>query len=328
MDLYDEKIYPLKAKKPDKYNKIMHEAYKRTHKSQPTKTKVDRWSENFPVMLDRKIETEKRKLKEKIKDPKKRKEAQKRFQFSQLRNRNIISQLSKQGYYGVNEKSKRDKMKAGLKDDEIITDLVAEISDPYGGDHDMVEIDYDRQYRQHIKEYEARYKTYVVEDIPEKKEKKPIIKKEKIVPSKIKEKIKKIIKKPPEKKIKKKPISTLIISKNPIKITPIKNIEFIKPEPTPKPIKKPIKKKLPIKKKKPKPRKKPVIPKKPIKKKISVKKKRIPKKKVPKKKYPRAKKKGTSITGHWTARYRTIKGKKTKVMIRRRKGKIQIKKCI
>ena len=350
IDTYDNQVYPIKKKDPEKYNKIMNQVYENTHKSILSGKKVDNWIENFPNMIDRKIQAEKTKLKKKLKSPKRVKKAKEIYITSQLRNRNILDKMEKLGYYSINTKSKKEKMKAGLKDDEIMADLVEEISDPYGGDHDMVEIMYDSQFKQHIEEYKDRYKyVYAVEDVKTKKKKKDVLIREDIIsvpkiPKKEVELKKKRpikitpIKKPIKEKI--KLFSSIIISENPIKITPAKKLEYIekklpikkKPVIKKKPIKKvPIKKKTPVIKKKRVVKKKPVIKKKrvvkkkPVKKPSIVKKKPVVKKKkpLPKVKTMRAKRRNSPITGRWTARYRIIHGKKRKVKIRRFKGKIK-----
>ena len=356
IDTYDNQVYPIKKKDPEKFNKIMSQVYENTHKSILSGKKLESWKENFPNMIDRKIQAEKTKLKKKLKSPKRVKKGKKIYITSQLRNRNILDKMEKLGYYSINTKSKKEKMEAGLKDDEIMADLVEEISDPHGGDHDMVEIMYDNQFKQHIEEYKDRYKyVYAVEDVkPKKKKKDVLIRKDIIsVPKKEVELKKKRpikitpIKKPIKEKI--KLFSSIIISENPIKITPAKKLEYIekklpikkKPVIKKKRVvkKKPIKK-VPIKKKPPVIKKKP-IKKKPVKKKLVVKKKPIIKKKPPVKKLPvkkekpikkkpisktlRVKKRHTPITGRWTARNRIIRGKKRKVKIRRWKGKTQIR---
>ena len=210
IDAYDSRIHPIKKRNPSKYNKIMSQVYEKTHKSTLSGERLNEWIDNFPNMIDRKIETEKRKLKEKRKSPKKVKKAKKVYITSPFRNRNILNQMDKLGYYSINANSKISKMKVGLEDDEIIADLVEEISDPYGGDHDMVEINYDRQFKDHLEEYKERYKyVYAVEDVKPKK-KALLIRKDIIsVPEKPKVELKKKrlvkitpIKKPTKKKSK------------------------------------------------------------------------------------------------------------------------------
>ncbi len=330
IDTYDNQVYPIKKKDPEKYNEIMTQVYKNTHKTELSGERLESWKENFPNMIDRKIEAEKKKLKTKLKSPKRVKKGKEIYITSPLRNQNILNKMEKRGYYSINAKGKTERMKAGLKDDEIIADLVEEISDPYGGDHDMVEIMYDDQFKNHIEEYEDRYKyVYAVEDIKPKKKvaKDVLIRKDIIsVPKKPKKEVElkkkrpiKItpVKKPIKEKI--KLFSSIILSENPIKITPTEKLEYVK--------KKPVKKKKPIVKKKPIPKKKkpPIKKKKPtVKKKPPVKKRPIPKKKPsPKVKTMRAKRRGSPITGRWTARYRMVGGKRRKVKIRRWKGKIQ-----
>jgi len=335
IDTYDSRISPIKKKDPEKYNEIMVQVYKNTHKSTLSGGRLNEWINNFPNMIDRKIETEKRKLKEKLKSPKKVKASKRVYITSPLRNRNILDKMAKLGYYSINTKSKTEKMKAGLEDDEIIADLVEEISDPRGGDHDMVEINYDKQFKDHLEAYKERYKyVYAVEDIkPEKKD--VLIRKDVVsVPIKPKEKVElkkkrpvkiTLVKKPTKKKV--KLFSSVIFSENPIKITPVEELEHIKKKPVVR--KKPLKK-APTKKKKPPVKKKPIVKKKTIKKVAIPKKKPIVRKKATKKKKPlpkvksmRAKRRNSPITGRWTARYRMIGGKKKKVLIRRRKGNIQ-----
>jgi len=328
----------MKKKDPDRFYEIMEKTYDQTHKSGISDQKLREWSEKFPNMIDRKIESEKRKLEKKLKDIKKSRKSKERFKTSQLRNRNIMQQLESIGYFAINKDSKMNKMKLGLENDEIILDIIEEISDPYGSDHDMVEINYDDQMEREIRKYEEQYKhVYVVEDV-EPKEVKKKIPEAKTIPKK--EERKPI--KTPVKKVKDKLFSSVILSKNPIKITPVEKLEYVKKKPVAKkkpvkkaPIKKKTIKKVPIKKKTVK-KKKPVAKKKPVKKKPVIKKK-PPIKKVPKKKTPvkkrkkplpkvksmRAKRRNSPITGRWTARYRTIGGKKKKVLIRRWKGKIQ-----
>jgi len=346
IDTFDTQVYPIKKKDPEQFNDIMTQVYKNTNKSKLSGKKLNNWIENFPNMIDRKIEAEKTKGKEKRKSPKRVKKSEEIYVTSPFRNLNILSKMEKLGYYSLNTKSKMGKMKAGLKDDEIIADLVEEISDPHGSDHDMVEIKYDDQFKRHIKDYEERYKyVYAVEDIePPKKEKKDILIRKDIisVPEKPKEvELKKKrpvkitptpVKKPIKEKI--KLFSSIILSENPIKITPTEKLEYVKKAPVKRPSikkKKPVVKKKPIPKKvsvKKKPTKKPSV-KRPFikKKKITVKKKPISKKKPsPKGKTMRAKKRNSKITGRWTARYRMIGGTRKKVKIRRWKGKIQIKK--
>jgi len=335
IETFDNEVYPIKEKDPDRFHDIMKETYEQTHKSRISDQKLKEWSERFPDMMDRKMESEKRKLKEKLKDVAKTRKAKKRFKTSQLRNQNIMRQLESIGYFAINRDSKMAKMKAGFENDEIIKDIIQEISDPYGSDHDMVEINYDEQFKRKIQEYEDRYKyVYVVEDvepievkiIPKKK---PIIKAKPIPKKEEREAVK-----TPVKKAKEKLFSSVVLSKNPIKITPVEKLEHIKPKPIPKkkrPVvkKKPVKK-APIKKKKPPTKKKPIVKKKTIekfiilKKKPPIKKKTVKKKKpLPKVKSTRAKRRNSPITGRWTARYRKIGGKKKKVLIRRWKGKIQ-----
>lgn len=357
IDTFDTQVYPIKKKDPEKFNEIMSQVYKKTHKTELSGKKLEDWIEKFPNLIDRKIQAEKTKLKVKLKSPKRVKKGEEIYVTSPLRNRNILNKMEKLGYYSLNTKSKMGKMKAGLKDDEIMADLVEEISDPYGGDHDMVEIKYDDQFKRHIEEYKDRYKyVYAVEDIePTKKEKKDVL---------IREDIISIPKKPKEVELKKKrpvkitptPVkktiqekiklfSSIILSENPIKITPAENLEYVKKKPIVKkpPVKRPsIKKKKSIVKKKPiskkvSVKKSPIIKKKPTKKpsvkrpsvkkkKPIVKKKPLSKKKPsPKGKTMRAKKRNSPITGRWTARYRMIGGTRRKVKIRRWKGKIQIK---
>ncbi|GAH88623.1 unnamed protein product, partial [marine sediment metagenome] len=65
IDTYDSQLYPIKKKDPEKYNEIMIQVYKKTHKNGLSGKKLDNWIENFPNMIDRKIATEKKKLKEK-----------------------------------------------------------------------------------------------------------------------------------------------------------------------------------------------------------------------------------------------------------------------
>ena len=347
IDTYDYQAYPIKKKDPEKYNEIMTQVYKKTHKNGLSGKRLDNWIENFPNMIDRKMEAEKKKIKKKLKSPKRVKKGEEIYVTSPFRNRNILSKMDKLGYDYINTESKKEKMKAGLKDDEIIADLIEEISDTYGGDHDMVEIRYDDQLKSHIEEYQDRYKyVYAVEDIkPPKKEKKDIIARKEIISllkkpkKKVELKKKPIVKKEPLKK-KLKLISSIIVSENPIKITPAEKLEYVKkkpsikkkptikkkPIPKKKPVKKPIVKKPPtIKKKPPIVKKKPIIKKKkPIVKKKPIKKVPIKKKKpIPKVKTMRAKRRNSPITGRWTARYRMIGGKRRKVKIRRWKGKIQ-----
>ena len=275
VDFYDFKVFPLKERDPDKYNEIMKEAFRRTHKSPPSKKVLEVWTEKFPVILDQKIEAEKKKIKQKLKDPAKSRRAQERYKVSQLRNRNIINQLAKLGYHGVNEGDKMAMMKEGLENDEIINALVNDIADPMGGDHDMVEIQYDDQFKKHIQGYKERYKySYIVEDETpptqkeeidttsiEKPKEKPLttrqsnyqshtikfgdmrpigIKNTKFCsdcglsgkrlysePCFEKKTRKEIMEKiyPP-----KKPVSTLIVSNNPIKITPVEKLELSTPK--------------------------------------------------------------------------------------------------
>lgn len=324
IDTFDSEVYPMKEKNPDRFYEIMEKMYDQTHKSKISDQKLKEWSERFPDMMDRKMDSEKRKLKKKLKDISKSRKAKERFKTSQLRNQNIMRQLESIGYFAINRDSKMAKMKSGLENDEIILDIIQEISDPYGSDHDMVEINYDDQFKRKIKEYEDRYKyVYIVEDV------KPIeairIPKKKLIPEvkPIPKKIKKKTIKTPVKKVKEKLLSSVVLSKNPIKITPVEKLELIKPKPIPKkkkPVKKaPIKKKKAIVKKKPAKKKKLVVKKKPIKKvaipkkKPPIKKKTVKKKKpLPKVKSMRAKRRNSPITGRWTARYRTIGGKKSK----------------
>ncbi len=332
IDSFDNEIYPIKEKDPDRFYEIMKKTYDQTHKSRISDQKLKEWSERFPNMIDRKIESEKRKLKTKLKDITRSRKAKERHKMSQFRNQNIMRQLESIGYFAINRDSKMAKMKAGLENDEIITDIIQEISDPYGSDHDMVEINYDDQFRRKVQEYEDRYKyIYVVEDVePIKKRipKRKLIPKAKPIPKKEERKTIKT----PVKKVKEKLFSSVILSENPIKITPVEELEHVKKK-TPtkkKPIKKaPIKKKT-VKKKKPIVKRKPIVTKKPVKrapikkKKPAVRKKPVKKKKpLPKVKSTRAKRRNSPITGRWTARYRTIKGKKRKILIRKRKGKIQ-----
>jgi len=318
IDTYDNRVYPIKKKDPSKYNEIMNQVYENTHKSTLSGKRLESWKENFPNMIDRKIEAEKTKLKKKLKSPGRVKKSKKIYITSPLRNRNLLDKMDKLGYYSINAKSKMNKMKAGLKDDEIIADLVEEISDQYGGDHDLVEIDYDKQFESHLNTFKERYKyVYAVEDLKPKK-KDVLIRKEIIsFPKKPKKKVKlkkkrpvKItpIKKPTKKKL--KLFSSIILSENPIKITPVEKLEHVKKKPSIK--KKPIKKAL-IKKK--------IAKRKPVKRKKPTKKK----KPLPKVKSMRAKKRNSPITGRWTARYRIIHGKKRKIKVRRWKGKIQTK---
>ena len=332
IDTYDSHVYPIKKKNPSKHNEIMIQVYKNTHKSTLSGERLNEWIDNFPNMIDRKIEAEKRKLKKKLKSPERVKKAKKVYITSPFRNQNILSKMDKLGYYSINAKSKKDKMKAGLKDDEIIADLIEEISDPLGGDHDMVEINYDKQFESHLETYKERYKyVYAVEDIKPKK-KDVLVRKDIIsVPEKPEVEVKKKrpvkitpIKKPTKKKL--KLFSSVILSENPIKITPVEELEHVKKKPAIK--KKPIKK-APIKKKTVK-KKKPIVTKKPAKKKKPVKRAPIKKKKptvrkkpLPKVKSTRAKKRNSPITRSWTARYRMMGGKRRKVLIRRWKGKIQ-----
>ena len=343
IDTYDNQVYPIKKKDPEKFNEIMAQVYKNTNKSKISGKRLDNWIENFPNMIDRKIQAEKTKLKKKLKAPKRVKKGKEIYITSPLRNQNILNKMEKMGYYSINAKGKTERMKAGLKDDEIIADLVEEISDPYGGDHDMVEINYDDQFKSHIEEYKDRYKyVYAVEDSePKKKEKKDVLIRKDIIsiPKKPKKEVElkekrsvKItpLKKPIKEKI--KLFSSIILSDNPIKITPAEKLEYVvkkkpakkKPIPKKKTVKKPlVKKKKPIVKKKP-------IKKAPIKKKkLPIKKKPIVKKKPTKKppivKTLRVKKRHTPITGRWTARNRIIRGKKRKVKVRRWKGKNQIR---
>ena len=331
IDSFDNEIYPIKEKDPDRFYEIMKETYDQTHKSRISDQKLKEWSERFPNMIDRKIESEKRKLKTKLKDITRSRKAKERHKTSQFRNQNIMRQLESIGYFAINRDSKMAKMKAGLENDEIIADIIQEISDPYGSDHDMVEINYDDQFRRKVQEYEDRYKyVYVVEDVePIKKKisKRELIPKAKPIPKKEERKTIKI----PVKKVKEKLFSSVVLSKNPIKITPVEKLEHVKKKPRikKKPIKKaPIKKEKHIKKvaipKKKTTKKKP-IKKAPIKKKKpTVRKKPIKKKKaLPKVKSTRAKKRNSPITGRWTARYRMMGGKRRKVLIRRWKGKIQ-----
>ena len=285
----------MKKKDPDRFYEIMEKTYDQTHKSGISDHKLKEWSEKFPDMIDRKIASEKRKLKKKLKDIKKSRKAKERFKTSQLRNQNIMRQLESIGYFAINRDSKMAKMKSGLENDEIIADIIEEISDPYGSDHDMVEINYDDQFKRKVKEYEDRYKyVYVVEDVEPIEEKK--IPKKKSIP-KAKTIPKKEAIKTPVKKVKDKLFSSVVLSKNPIKITPVGKLEHVKEKPTIK--KKPVKKKPVIKKK-------PSIKKVP-KKKAPVKKRKKP---LPKVKSMRAKRRNSPITGRWTARYRTIGGKK------------------
>ena len=325
---YDSHISPIKKEDTSKYKEIMTQVYENTHKSTLSGERLNDWIDNFPNMIDRKIQAEKTKLKKKLKSPKRVKAGKKSYITSQPRNEIILSKMDKLGYSSINTDSKMDKMKAGLKDDEIVADLVNEISDPYGGDHDMVEINYDKQFKDHLEDYSERYKyVYAVEDVKPKK-KDVVIREDVIsVPKKPKVKLKKKrpvkitpVKEPTKKKL--KLFSSVILSENPIKITPVKELEHVKEKPVVK--KKPIKK-APIEKKKPTTKKKPVVRKKPSKKVAIEKKKPIVRKKAAKKKkpLPRAKKRNSPITGSWTARYRTINGKKRKVLIRKRKGKLQ-----
>ncbi len=357
IDTFDSEVYPMKEKDPDRFHEIMRGAYDQTHKTRISDQKLKEWSERFPNMMDRKMESEKHKLKKKLRDITRSRKSKERYKTSQLRNRNIMQQLESIGYFAINRDSKMAKMKAGLENDEIILDIIEEISDPYGSDHDMVEINYDDQFKRKVKEYEDRYKyVYVVEDIKpievKKIPKKKPISKAKPIPKKEERKTIET----PVKKVKEKLFSSVILSKNPIKITPVEKLEHVKKKPTikKKPIKKvPIKKKKPIAKAKPIVKKKPVVKKKPIKKapikkkkppikkkpivkkktikKVVITKKKAPiKRKIVKKKKPlpkvkstRAKRRNSPITGRWTARYRTISGKRRKVLIRRWKGKIQ-----
>jgi len=254
IDTYDNQVYPIKKKDSEKFNEIMTQVYKKTHKTEISGKKLDTWIENFPNMIDRKIEAEKKKIKGKLKSPKRVKKGKEIYITSPLRNRNLLNKMEKLGYYSINTKSKTEKMRSGLKDDEIVADLVEEISDPYGGDHDMVEIMYDDQFKRHVEEYQDRYKyVYAVEDIKtKKKEKKDVLIRKDIISIPKKRPIKITpVKKPLKEKI--KLFSSIILSENPIKITPAKKLEYVKKKPIKKKLipKKPLVKKAPVKKKKP-----------------------------------------------------------------------------
>ena len=317
IDTFDTDVYPMKKSNQDRFYEIMKKTYDQTHKSTISDQKLEGWSEKFPNMIDRKIESEKRKVKKKLKDIQKSRKAKERFKTSQLRNQNIMRQLESIGYFSINKDSKMAKMRSGLENDEIIADLIQEISDPFGSDHDMVEINYDDQFKRQVQEYQNRYgHLYVVEDIEPIKErktpKKKPISKIKSIPEKEERKTIRI----PAKKVKKKLISSIVLSKNPIKITPIERLEHIKPIPKrkPTPKAKPTPKKKPTPKAKPTPKKKPTPKAKP-----TPKRKPTPKAKpIPKKRYKVVKRKGYYKTINDVRKW--IPAGKMRVVKKKKKG--------
>ena len=115
IDTYDSHISPIKEKDPSKHHEIMTQVYKNTHKSTLSGERLNDWIDNFPNMIDRKIEAEKKKIKKKLKSPGRVKKGKKVYIMSPLRNRNLLNKMDKLG------KSAREYVKENYDWRKVIT---------------------------------------------------------------------------------------------------------------------------------------------------------------------------------------------------------------
>ena len=139
INTYDKYVF----EHPNKH-KILSEVFKLTHSinTRLSKEKMNAWIENFPNMIDRKIEILKKKNKKKNRSPKQL-AYDKSFNSrpSELRKLNIIRYMNSIGWYGFKEDQIFHWMEIGLKDDEIYKNILDSIEDEFGNDEDTIEID-------------------------------------------------------------------------------------------------------------------------------------------------------------------------------------------
>jgi hypothetical protein len=137
-------IYDKHISNHENKHKILSEVFKLTHSinTQLSKEKMNAWIENFPNMIDRKIEILKKKNKKKNRSPKQI-AYDKGFNNrpSEMRKLNIIRHMNSIGYHGFNEDGIWGMMKNGNKDDEIYVDLIKQFNDGFGNDHDLITYD-------------------------------------------------------------------------------------------------------------------------------------------------------------------------------------------
>lgn len=160
--LYDViEIYDKYINNDNKFE-ILKEVYRNTHKNMISGEKLLKWIENFPNFIEDKIKTIKRKLKKKNKDMSKSRKAKERYKTSELRFRNIVRKINNLGFYGFDATPIRDRMNY-LEDDEIIEEIINDISDPLGNDNDLLEIkDQDLQGENFQKSLEDQYFDYLM----------------------------------------------------------------------------------------------------------------------------------------------------------------------
>ncbi|MHA1291130.1 MAG: hypothetical protein ACTSQJ_00510 [Promethearchaeota archaeon] len=86
------------------------------------------------------------------------KAAKKAYKTSELRVQNIIRSLNSKGYFSFDVVQIRDMIRNKFDDDEIIETIVNSFSDECGIDSDMLEVDYDKQFREHLEFIKKRYR--------------------------------------------------------------------------------------------------------------------------------------------------------------------------
>lgn len=136
--------------------KLMLKLYNNVYKNKIesyTKDFNEFYDHRFYDNIERKIRVEEKRLKKLQKDPKKSKEASERYESSELRLYNIMSQMESKGYFDFNINEIRGKMKH-LKDDEIIHDLIEELHSE-GGDIGEGEVDYTSSDKKETQKHEA-----------------------------------------------------------------------------------------------------------------------------------------------------------------------------
>ena len=146
---YDNLVY-----NHSNFKEIMLLAYMNSHKSKGSNEQIEKWIEKFPNALDRKIKNAEKENRKKN-WTKKQREYYESFNNrpSQLRKLQVVRSMNSKGYYGFNQDSIIPKMEKGLTNDEIIEDLIIELRDQFGNDHDMIEFDENKQFQEHYKKY-------------------------------------------------------------------------------------------------------------------------------------------------------------------------------
>lgn len=153
INTYDNLVY----NNPN-FNEIMNLLYTITHKSNGNKQEREKWIEKFPNEIDRKIENIKKENKKKNRSLK-QKEHNRSFnqRATTLRKLNIIRHMNSEGYYGFNEDQIWHLMEIKRTNDEIYEFLIDSLRDKFGNDNDMVEIDEDKQYNDHLDYMNGKY---------------------------------------------------------------------------------------------------------------------------------------------------------------------------